>query len=63
MYHKEIKINKYIPEISNRYKQRYLCKKLLKNTKKSYFENLGTKKTTDNGSFWRTVLPLFTQIS
>ena len=43
--------------------QRNLCKKLLKNTKKSYFENLDIKKTTDNRSFWRTVLPLFTQIS
>ena len=43
--------------------QRNLCKKLLKNTKKSYFENLDTKKITDNRSFWRTVLPLFTQNS
>ena len=43
--------------------QRNLCKKLLKNTKKSYFENIDTKKITDNRSFWRTVLPLFTQNS
>ena len=35
----------------------------MKNTKKSYFENLDTKKITDNRSFWRTVLPLFTQNS
>ena len=42
--------------------QRNFCKKLLKNTKKSYFENLNTKKITDNRSFWRTVLSLFTKI-
>ena len=33
----------------------------MKNTKKSYFENLDTKKITDNRSFCRAVLPLFTQ--
>ena len=33
----------------------------MKNTKKSYFKNLDTKKITDNRSFWRTVLRLFTQ--
>ena len=43
--------------------QRNICKKLLKIAKKSYFENLDTKKITDSGSFWRTVLPLFTQNS
>ena len=43
--------------------QENLCKKLLKNTKKSYFENLGTKNITDNKSFWRTVPPLFNQNS
>ena len=43
--------------------QRNLCQKHLKNTKKTYFENLDTKKITDNRSFWRTVLPLFTQNS
>ena len=35
----------------------------MKNTKKSYFENLDTEKITNNRSFWRTVLPLFTQNS
>ena len=43
--------------------QRNLCKKLLKNSKKSYFENLDTKKITDSINFWRTVLPFFTQNS
>ena len=36
-------------------KKRNPSKKLLKNTKKSYFENLDTKNITDNRSFWRTV--------
>ena len=47
----------------NNSKQRKLCKKLLKNTKKSYFKNLDTKKITDNRSLCRTVTPLFTQNS
>ena len=43
--------------------RRNLCKKLLKNTKKSYFENLDIKQITDNKSFWRNVLPLFTKFT
>ena len=43
--------------------QRNLCKNLLKNTKKSYFENLYTKKNTDNRSFCGNVPPCFTQNS
>ena len=39
--------------------QRNLCKKLLKNTKRTYFSNLGIKKITDNRTFWKTVAPLF----
>ena len=35
----------------------------MKNTKKSYFENLDTKNNTDNKSFWRAILPLFTHNS
>ena len=40
--------------------QRNLCKKLLRKTKKSYFESLNTKKVTDSRTFWKTVAPLFT---
>ena len=36
------------------------CKKLLRTTKKRYFNNLDTKKVTDNRTFWRTVVPIFT---
>ena len=40
--------------------QRNLCKKLLRKTKKSYFESLNTKKITDNRTFWKTAVPLST---
>ena len=39
--------------------QRNLCKKLVRTTKKEYFNNLNTKKVTDNKTFWRTVAPTF----
>ena len=39
--------------------ERNLCKKLLKNTKRTYFNNLDIKNVTDNGRVWKTVLPLF----
>ena len=39
--------------------QRNLCKKLLKSTKRTYFNNLDISKVTDNRTFWKTVLPLF----
>ena len=45
----------------NNYKvQRNYCKKLLKTTKKQYFNNLNTSKVTDNRTFWKAVVPLFT---
>ena len=40
--------------------QRNFCKKLLRKTKNSYFSNLDTKKITDNRTFWKTIVPLFT---
>ena len=39
--------------------QRNISKKLLKTTKKECFSNLDTKKVTDNKTFWRTAIPLF----
>ena len=39
--------------------QRNLCKKLLKNTKKTYLNNLDIRKVTDIQNFWKTVVPLF----
>ena len=39
--------------------QRNLRKKLLKSTKRTYFNNLDIRKVTDNRTFWKTVVPLF----
>ena len=39
--------------------QKNLCKKLLKNTEKTYFNNLDIRKVTDNRTCWKTVVPLF----
>ena len=39
--------------------QRTLFKKLLKNTKRTYFNNLDIRKAADNRTFWKTVVPLF----
>ena len=42
--------------------QRSFCKKLLRKTKKMYFSSLNTKKKiSDNRTFWRTIVPLFTK--
>ena len=46
------------------YKIQYnLCKKLLGKTKNSYFSNFDTKKITNNTTFWKTVVLLFTSKS
>ena len=42
--------------------QRSICKKLLKNTKKTYFNNLDIKKVADNQTFRKTVVPFFSFI-
>ena len=45
----------------NNYKvQRSYCIKLLKTTKKQYFNNLNTSKVTDNRTLWKVVATLFT---
>ena len=36
-----------------------IFKKLLRTTKKEYFNNLDTKKVSDNGTFWITVFLFF----
>ena len=56
--------NKYVKSksLTDRKKyniQRKFCKKLLRTTKKEYFNNLDTKKVTDNKTFWRTVVTTF----
>ena len=37
------------------------CKKLLRYTKKLYFNNLDISKINDNRSFWKTIVPLFSK--
>ena len=39
--------------------KRNFCKKLLRTTKKEYFNNLDIKKVIDNKTFWRTIVPTF----
>ena len=39
--------------------QYHYCKKLLRTTKKRYFNNLDTKKVTDNRAFYETAVLLF----
>ena len=41
--------------------QRDFCKKFLRTTKKSCYSNLDIKKVTDNKTFWKTIIPLFTK--
>ena len=41
--------------------QRNYCKKLLRATKKSYFNNLEIIKINDNRSFWEAIVPLFSK--
>ena len=41
--------------------KRNFCKILLRTTKKSYYSNLDLKIVTDNKTFWKTLIPLFTK--
>ena len=41
-------------------KQRNFCVKLLRKTKKEFYNNLNVKCITDNKLFWKTVKPSFT---
>ena len=40
-------------------KQRNLCVKLSRKTKRDYYNNIKINKVTDNKTFWRTIKPLF----
>ena len=49
------------PENQLAYKrQRNYCAKLLKRSKKDFYNNLKVKKVTDNKDFWKTIKPNFT---
>ena len=41
-------------------RQRNSCMKLLRKTKKEYYNNLDVKYITENKLFWKTVKPSFT---
>ena len=51
--------SKSLADSENYNMQGNFCKKLLRTIKKEYFSNLDTKTVTDNSTFWRTVVPLF----
>ena len=41
-------------------RQRKFCVKLLRKSKKDFYNNLNVKRTTDNRKFWQTVKVNFT---
>ena len=41
-------------------RQRNYCLKLLKRSKKDFYNNLKVKQVTDNKDFWKTIKPNFT---
>ena len=51
---------KSITDRKNYNVQRNYCKKLLRSSKKSYFNNLDISKINDNRSSWKTIVNLFT---
>ena len=60
--------NKFLKDKSQTNRKNYklqqnFCKKLLRKTKKSYFDSLKKRKITDNRTFWQTFAPLFTKKS
>ena len=52
---------KSITDRKNYNVQRNYCKKLLRSTKKSYFNNLDKSKINNSRSFSKTIVPLFTK--
>ena len=51
--------SKSLTERKNYNVQRNFCKNLLRTTKKEYFNNLDTKKVTNNKAFRKTAFPTF----
>ena len=53
-----------IEESKQRYsKQRNLCVTLLRKSKRNYFADLDSRILKDNGKFWKTVNPLYSEIA
>ena len=54
------KENSFINELVYK-RQHNFCTKLIKKTKRNFYNNLKVNKITDNKSFWKTVKPSFTE--
>ena len=54
------KENSFINELAYK-RQRNFCTKLIKKTKRTFYNNLNVNKITDNKSFWKTVKLSFTE--
>ena len=54
-------LNKFRKENSFINELAYFCTKLIKKTKRNFYNNLNVKKITDNKSFWKIVKPTFTE--
>ena len=54
------KENPFINELAYK-RQRNICTKLIKKTKRNFYNNLNVNKITVNKSFWKTVKPSFTE--
>ena len=53
-----------IEESKQRYsKQRNLCVTLLRKSKRNYFADLDSRILKDNGKFWKTVNPLYSELA
>ena len=55
--------NKFLKSKIFSYRKAYtsqcnFCKKLPRNTRRTYFNNLDIKKVTDNRTLWKTIVPL-----
>ena len=44
-------------------KQRNLCVTLLRKSKRNYFADLDSRILKDNGKFWKTVNPLYSELA
>ena len=54
------KENSFLNELAYK-RYRKFCPKLIKKTKRNFYNNLNVNKMTDNKSFWKTVKPSFTE--
>ena len=58
---KRSKIRNKFVKSRNLSDRKNFCKKMLKNTKRTCFNNLGIRKVTDNRTFRKIIVPLFSK--